>query len=742
MRKLNFNGDVLQVFHQLDADDSGELSLEEIDNMGAFVWSSFRRWAVEKFDGPIDFLQRFTQEDRKSPRGMIARRNSEKVQKPEPPSPPAKTRFSIAVLQQTTPERDDAVAGDDIPKRSGSLQLKSIKSTGSSMGVRHSRTDGSPRSRFGSNCDPLSPRNTDAGPSLSMEQFIAGMRSEGWEAGFEEMLYNALDLDNNGTLNAKDLKWLEVEKKRQTRKENAKRKAEQEQTKSRSIDWRSAEAALENFKQFLKRRHGSYIRAWRVDLCPEEQPDTMVLSKGELFKALHEIGWVGDVRLLYKILDKDDSGYIALSELDPEGAEGLAHFKYFIDDKFGGAANAFKALDKYNVKKVKQQEFLNAVKGFGFHFNARQIFHGFDRSGTKRVVEEDLLFLDKWKPAAYLCNEPNPRALDEFKALLERQYKTYLKAWRHVLDIDASNRCSFDEFTAACKKMHYNGDVAGVWRAIDDDVSGFITLYEIDPTSSNTLRDFRDWCAEEFGGVRYAFEVFDASGDNEVNYREFRRACRIYGYQGRPHPLFHALDVEQNGSLSLEEVVFLDRWEFHWNKGDKHAGDEETEGVPEANSSPVRSTDNGGSSCRAVHTTMYVTDAPGPGSYNVPCAFGGSPGSVTHFPGACSFGKKIEKTDHLCNQRLPGVHLNRAESVHGHRDGPSAHTYNSMAFTAVSPSHPNWGFGTEKRKAANVKAEDTGPGPADYFPRRRKGLAVGCTPRRPLKLHPLFRGMF
>ena len=32
-------------------------------------------------------------------------------------------------------------------------------------------------------------------------------------------------------------------------------------------------------------------------------------------------------------------------------------------------------------------------------------------------------------------------------------YKSYLKAWRLVLDADNSNRCTWPEFQAACRKI-------------------------------------------------------------------------------------------------------------------------------------------------------------------------------------------------------------------------------------------------------------------------------------------------
>jgi len=66
----------------------------------------------------------------------------------------------------------------------------------------------------------------------------------------------------------------------------------------------------------------------------------------------------------------------------------------------------------------------------------------------------------------------------------------------------------------------------------------------------------------EFGGVRHAYKVLDDDGSNSVTLSEFRKACRVYGFDQNAVPLFRALDVESSGYLSIEEVAFLDSWGF------------------------------------------------------------------------------------------------------------------------------------------------------------------------------------
>lgn len=61
--------------------------------------------------------------------------------------------------------------------------------------------------------------------------------------------------------------------------------------------------------------------------------------------------------------------------------------------------------------------------------------------------------------------------------------------------------------------------------------------------------------------MRSALSVFNTNKSHQVSSTEFKRSCRIYGYEGNAGTLFRALDVERDGFLSTEEVAFLDDWE-------------------------------------------------------------------------------------------------------------------------------------------------------------------------------------
>lgn len=221
--------------------------------------------------------------------------------------------------------------------------------------------------------------------------------------------------------------------------------------------------------------------------------------------------------------------------------------------------------------------------------------------------------------------------------------------------------------------------------------------------------------------MKSAFLVFDADGSGEVSYREFKRACRSYGFNEDVNTLYKALDVEGNGCLTVNQVSFLDYWETPADElrveGSEEAPREATEGAP-ARFAPS-------------DVTGYATAAPGPGTYVLPSTVGQGPMSpMIRFTGAYSFRRR--PTSHA-SPRKDCANLPAPTSYEG---------FNSLV--KVSPKKPSWGFGSERRKANETQMPASMmPGPAEYAPicsqMHRSPPSITCSPRRPLTVHPLYR---
>jgi len=396
--------------------------------------------------------------------------------------------------------------------------------------------------------------------AVTKEQFLTGLVDHGWDGSFNEEIYAALESsDDKPGISVEDMQWLDMELKRLRRQAIARSKFHNEKDKMQQTH-RGADQVLQKFKKFLKRKYGGYVRAWRSGLTSN---DSMVLPKAQFIIGCQNAGWKEQPGLLFQAFDKDGSGEAGIEELDLREVENMARFCFFIKDQFGSGKEAFRALDKDGVKSLKYEKFAEQLKRYGYNLPSKQLFHGLDKDNMRALNEEHFLFLDHWKPLPYLGKAPNKKAADDIKALLARRYKNLMKAWLTLLDPNSSNTCNWYEFQAACEKARYNGDVAGAWRAFDDDLSGFITLREIDEKSYESLMEFKRWADSEFGCARAAFDCFDADHSNSVSSREFLRSCRIYTFPGDTSAvkaIFNALDKNETRSLCSADVAFLDTW--------------------------------------------------------------------------------------------------------------------------------------------------------------------------------------
>lgn len=394
---------------------------------------------------------------------------------------------------------------------------------------------------------------------IGVEDFSESLLNEGWRRGCEALIFASLDIERAGTIGTWNFRWFELEKKRVRLRERAQLNLSENTARLRFSLKRAAHSDLAEFKAFLQHKYGSFVRAWRCALTPN---DSLVIHKHHFLTACAKLGWnKSDPRALWNAFDKDDSGSATLDELDFDAARSLALFKQWVDECFGSITLAFAALDEDGSKTVKPEQFNNVCANLGFKVPKKDLFHGLDKDGKKGLVLEDIVFLDRWKPLPFLLAERNPQAAKAVKVLLLARYKYGLSAWRQLLDIDGGNRCTWFVFSNAVDKIGFQGDVAGAWRELDSIQAGYITLAAIDPIASEILVSFRNWCDKEFGGVKPAFSVFDVDGSNDISRDEFRQACRIFGFRGDPGRLFSALDVKNSGNLTNSQLAFLDSWE-------------------------------------------------------------------------------------------------------------------------------------------------------------------------------------
>jgi len=392
---------------------------------------------------------------------------------------------------------------------------------------------------------------------ITFEQFQNAYRQHGWHHGQEEQLFDGLS-SNKEYITSEDMKWLGVEIRRSLRKEKARQMAYQEQRLKERKCIIDPHRSLEELKHTLKRKFGgSLLRAWRRIFCNRE---TLSMQKPQFIKACAELGWRKDVRAMWYLLDKDNNGNVTLEEFDYDSGQALARFSKYLFQNFKSVEAAFRVLDVDGNMYVPKEEFVRQASRMGFERTASYLFAGFDLNNAGKLFEEDMRFLDRWKPRAFLTADPNEAAAQQVKSKLLKKHGSYLRAWKMSLDRDGDNRCTWDEFRDACKEIGCMEDVPGAWCALDRRREGALTLQDVDPSAGEALLEFRGWAVEQFGSVKSCFTVLDDDGSNEVTPFEFKQACRAYGFPGPAKLVFKALDTANKGVLSSEDVSFLDEW--------------------------------------------------------------------------------------------------------------------------------------------------------------------------------------
>eukprot|EP00927_Polykrikos_kofoidii_P060289 TRINITY_DN55302_c0_g1_i1.p1 TRINITY_DN55302_c0_g1~~TRINITY_DN55302_c0_g1_i1.p1 ORF type:complete len:295 (-),score=40.70 TRINITY_DN55302_c0_g1_i1:220-1041(-) len=111
------------------------------------------------------------------------------------------------------------------------------------------------------------------------------------------------------------------------------------------------------------------------------------------------------------------------------------------------------------------------------------------REGREEAVRQDgFVRITFWtSPAPFNEDREEDERLhadsvEELKKILMHKYGSLVAAWDTALDTDKSGQLSYSEFVAACRALGFNGSLKQVYRELDRDNSGSISVMELDPS--------------------------------------------------------------------------------------------------------------------------------------------------------------------------------------------------------------------------------------------------------------------
>jgi len=188
---------------------------------------------------------------------------------------------------------------------------------------------------------------------------------------------------------------------------------------------------------------------------------------------------------------------------------------------------------------------------------------------------------------------PPPRAGEDpaklFVAMLVRRFGTLTRAWR-VIDCEKQVALNQSEFSSALRVTGYGGSATVLWNALG--CTELVALKDLDPEVWQLLSRFRHLCKRRLKGMRKVFRRGKADGDNtdcsaRLDFEAFSQICIKIKCPRPWDTLFDLLDVKCVGSITWEEVKFLDE-DYRWVKGNAVAvrrdptplGGKRNEGMP------------------------------------------------------------------------------------------------------------------------------------------------------------------
>jgi len=307
------------------------------------------------------------------------------------------------------------------------------------------------------------------------------------------------------------------------------------------------------------------------------------------------VGFKGAILDVWRFCDRDSRGFIALEEVDHRAAKPLAVFHSFVLRTFGSSAEFFAALDTHRRGKVGRKEFVSKLVAMGMETPPPHLFELLIRAAHfSDLHSTDLTFLDKWEPPRFFIEDEDEELLRIFKQCVLELCPTLLKAWFKIVNRKMnmewsiiSWRCWLSSMSYLCKRckradamLKTDLEVARVWRTMDKDCDGLVTLEDFDGHSSRVVSEMRKYVEREHGGsVNALLRAVDQAQADELGEEpgagradqmmQATRSClrsflRKQSGLSRESVDFFIESIDCEGGFVREiDLAFLDRREGH-----------------------------------------------------------------------------------------------------------------------------------------------------------------------------------
>eukprot|EP00931_Biecheleriopsis_adriatica_P115708 TRINITY_DN91474_c0_g1_i1.p1 TRINITY_DN91474_c0_g1~~TRINITY_DN91474_c0_g1_i1.p1 ORF type:complete len:1189 (-),score=291.97 TRINITY_DN91474_c0_g1_i1:162-3728(-) len=360
------------------------------------------------------------------------------------------------------------------------------------------------------------------------------------------------------------------------------------------------EKAPEKFITLCKRKYGTIIAAWRQCL---DYDGNGKLTFNEFCEAVRSLGYVGDLRALWKQFGGVEKGYISLKDLSPEEDEIVNGFLRLLGQRYGHLDEAWKiGFHKDPYGSIDIDELTSACKALNWPGDPKKLFSCLQPSPSKVLItiwdmdpccnrektRGEKIYASEAKDAvtksqkrlSFGCFEKveieqlhntsmnsnssmAPGALSSLQQLrrvLRTHYGTTVAAWRQVLDPRLTGSTCWARFVMCLEECAFSGNKKGLWQDLAPDPEQQPGLKDFDPEASKLLSSFRTQLLENHGSITEAwFQGLQQSERSHMDEQNFVAACEKCGLSCKSWSRLFQFFFSRLGqrSIGLEDLRVL-----------------------------------------------------------------------------------------------------------------------------------------------------------------------------------------
>jgi len=357
-------------------------------------------------------------------------------------------------------------------------------------------------------------------------------------------------------------------------------------------------------RTILLNQYGTIACAWRHLLDVDGNGK---ISFVEFGNAMRRIGYKGKIKDLWLQLEKDGNGYITMDELDPKAHKALTAFRELVLSQYSNWLEAWEFFDHKKARRLNEVQFVERCETLGYQGDANELYRYFlDHPSCEFVTLADLdkeaareAGFDPERFNTLLKKQEYEAAQEEQKRqqanklaedvpslmkILLKRFGTITAAWAQALDLQGNGRISLMEFLRAMQELNLRGNMRKLFKALDQDGNGSLTLGELDPGAHEAITRFEEFVHEKHGSMIDAFRAMDIGKKGRLYGADFVEMMTKNGFEGDSEQLFRYLCVKPNQSwITLDDLdadaAYEAKVEVQEAKRGKDLGDKDFEAL-------------------------------------------------------------------------------------------------------------------------------------------------------------------